>query len=91
MHEFGNLQESLIKDRLVCGVISDKTRSHLLKQAGLTLAKAMDICRADEAALMQIRSMSTKPTGTASSGGAESLDLQALKARRSFQPDKQQK
>ena len=46
--EFGTLTESLIKDRLVCGVISDKTRSRLLKQADLTLSKAMDICRAAE-------------------------------------------
>ena len=75
----------------MCGVISNKTRSRLLNQADLTLAKAMDICRADEAALTQIKSMSTKPTGTASSEGAESLDLQALKARHSFQPRKQQK
>ena len=51
----------------------------------------MDICRADKAMLTQIKSMSTKPTGTASSEGAESLDLQALKARRSFQTSKQQK
>ena len=75
----------------MCWVISDKTRSRLLKQADLTLSKAMDICRADKAALTQIKSMSTKPTGTASLEGAESLDLQALKARRSFQPSKQQK
>ena len=35
--EFGNLRDSLIQDRLVCGVLNDKTRSHLLKQANLTL------------------------------------------------------
>ncbi len=28
--EFGTLTESLIKDRLVCGVISDKTRPSIL-------------------------------------------------------------
>ncbi len=39
--EFGALTESLIKDKLVCGVISDKTRSRLLKQAELTLSRAM--------------------------------------------------
>ena len=54
--EFGALLESLIKDRLVCGVISDKTRSRLLKQTNLTLAGALDICRADETTLAQIKS-----------------------------------
>ena len=29
--EFGELTESLIKDRIVCGIASDKTRSRLLK------------------------------------------------------------
>ena len=72
----------------MCGVISDKTRSLLLKQADLTLSKDMDICHADEAALTQVKSMSTKHA--ASSEGAENLDLKALKAKRSFQPSKQQ-
>ncbi len=40
--EFGALTDSLIKDRLVGGVVSDKTRSCLLKQADLTLAGALD-------------------------------------------------
>ena len=55
--EFGALLESLIKDRLVCGVIGDKTRSRLLKQTNLTLAGALDICRADETTLAQMKSM----------------------------------
>ena len=57
--EFGALLESLIKDRLVCGVISDKTRSRLLKQTNLTLAGALDIilCRADETTMAQMKSM----------------------------------
>ena len=55
--EFGNLRDSLIKDRLVCGVLNDKTRSRLLKQVNLTLAGALDICRADEATSVQMKSM----------------------------------
>ena len=31
--EFGDLTESLIKGRVVCGVVSDKTRSRLLRHA----------------------------------------------------------
>jgi len=39
--EFGDLTDSLIKDRLVCGITSDKTRSRLLKQSSLTLGGAL--------------------------------------------------
>ena len=52
--EFGDLTESLISDRLVCGIINDKTRSRLLKKADLTLAGALDICHADEATSTQM-------------------------------------
>ena len=85
--EFGILTESLIKDGLVCGAASDKTRSRLLKQADLTLSKAMDICRADEAALAQLKSMATRPPSTASS---EDVDVQLLKTRRQTQHYRQQ-
>ncbi len=51
--EFGVLTESLIRDRKVCGISSDKTRTRLLKQANLTLATALDICRADEVTATQ--------------------------------------
>ncbi len=60
--EFGVLTESLIKDRIVCGVSSDKTRSRLLKQANLTLATALDICRADEVTATQLKSISSGHT-----------------------------
>ena len=57
--EFGDLTEGLIRDRIVCGIISDKTRSRLLKKENLTLTTALDICHADEAALTQVKVMST--------------------------------
>ena len=56
--EFGDLTESLIRDRLVCGIINDKTRSRLLKKADLTLAGALDICHADEVTSTQMKLMS---------------------------------
>lgn len=46
--EFGTLTDSLIKDRIVCGVKADTVRSRLLRETGLTLQKATDICRASE-------------------------------------------
>ena len=77
--EFGTLTESLIKDRLVCGVISDKTRSRLLKQANLTLSGALDTCRADEITAAQMKAMSTQPTTIPES--TEDTDIKLLKMR----------
>ncbi len=41
--EFGTRVEGLIRDRLICDITNDKTRSHLLKNADLSLARAIDI------------------------------------------------
>ena len=43
--EFGELNDSLIKDRIVCGIVSDKTSARLLMQNDLTLPTAIEICR----------------------------------------------
>ena len=87
--EFGALTENLVKDR---GVISDKTRSRLLKQANLTLAGALDICRADEATSAQLKSMSTQPTTATATESTEDVDVKLLKTRRQNppQPNRQQ-
>ena len=44
--EFGSLTDSLICDRIVCIVLSDRIQSRLLKEP---LDGAIDICRAEEA------------------------------------------
>ena len=41
--DFGHLCDSLIKDRLICGVTDEAVRERLLRDADLTLAKAIDI------------------------------------------------
>lgn len=55
--EFGQLQESLIKDRVVCGITSDAMRERLLREADLTLEKAVQICIASEMTKGQILQM----------------------------------
>ena len=67
--EFGTLTESLIKDHIVCGVLSDRTRSRLLKKPDLTLESALDICRADETTSTQMKSLASS-TKTPSSSSA---------------------
>ena len=51
--DFGDLRDSLIRDRIVGGVLSDELRGELLKKPDLTLQKAHDYCRTFEAAELQ--------------------------------------
>ncbi|KAJ8050045.1 hypothetical protein HOLleu_03080 [Holothuria leucospilota] len=46
---FGDLEESLIKDRLALGINDPGTRKTLLQTKNLTLQDAVDICKTDEA------------------------------------------
>ena len=57
--EFGTLCESLIHDRVVCGIMDDKLRARLLRESELTLKKAIDICRATEVSLEQAKSLTS--------------------------------
>ena len=57
--EFGELKDSLIRDRIVCGIRCDKTRSRLLREPDLTLQRAIDICRANEAMSSQMKSFTS--------------------------------
>ena len=64
--EFGTLKDSLIRDRIVCGISSDSTRAKLLREANLTIERAIDICRADEAMVTQMKMLGeSKTTGHA--------------------------
>ena len=52
--EFGDLRDSLIRDRIVGGVLSDELRGEIFKShADLTLQSAHDYCRTFEAAEQQ--------------------------------------
>ena len=51
------MSNSLIRDRIVMGVYDAGTRKHLLQKRQLTLQAAMDICRSDEAATAQMKSI----------------------------------
>ena len=47
----------MIRDRIVVGVRDDTTRHKLLQIRDLTLAKAIDACKASEAAGKQLKAM----------------------------------
>ncbi|KAG5895240.1 hypothetical protein JTB14_003454 [Gonioctena quinquepunctata] len=45
---FGQLQSSLIKDRIVCGISDKRIKDRLLREQNLELNKAIEICKAAE-------------------------------------------
>ena len=54
---FGTLEESLLRDRIVMGIRDDATRKKLLQTRSLDLKIAVDICRASEISTRQVREM----------------------------------
>ena len=54
--KFQDFKGSLIRDRIVCGIKCDKSRSRLLKEPDLNLWKSIDICRANKATSTQVKS-----------------------------------
>ena len=55
--EFGNLRDSMIRDRLVLGVRNGHIQACLLRTTGLTLVKALELCPAVEASERQLKSL----------------------------------
>ncbi|CAG2201421.1 unnamed protein product [Mytilus edulis] len=55
--EFEHLSDGLIRDRIVCGIQNEGCRARLLREADLTLVKAIDTCRAQEIDSQQLKSL----------------------------------
>ncbi|XP_069119087.1 uncharacterized protein [Argopecten irradians] len=55
--KFGALEEEMLRDRIVCGVASDKVKERLLRDNDLTLAKTLTICRANEESLIRMKNI----------------------------------
>ena len=49
---------TVIRDRIVCGVTSDRVKERLLREQDLTLDKAIQICRAVEVSKKQMKCIS---------------------------------
>ena len=56
---FGELEDRMIRDRIVVGIANDVVRAKLLEVKGITLDKCIEICRAHEKATEQAQSMTT--------------------------------
>ena len=46
--DYGNVENSMLCDRLVCGVKSDRLRERLLQTPNMTLTQCMEMCRLSE-------------------------------------------
>jgi len=55
--DYENLEDSIIRDRIVMGIRDDATRRKLLQTRKLDLALAVDICKASELAVQQLKAM----------------------------------
>ena len=71
---FGDLEDQLIRDRLVCGTNSEEVRQRLLRVEELSLDKAVSICRAHEESKKSAQYLND-------SGGAEVCDLKKKNGR----------
>ena len=49
--EYGALEEELLRDRIVTGTSDNNVQAWLLSESGLTLDRAIDICRSTEQAV----------------------------------------
>ena len=58
--QFDNLRDSMIRDRLVLGVSSQRVRERLLREDDLDLDKAVKICQAAESTEKQILTLAQK-------------------------------
>lgn len=54
---FNELRDSLIRDRIVCGILNVKVRDKLLREAELDLVKCINICKASEIAEKQSKQL----------------------------------
>lgn len=56
---YGNLEDNLIRDRLVLGTKDSKARARMLRDNNLTLQSAIDACRSSEQVQKQLSQMAT--------------------------------
>ena len=91
--EFKDLQDGLIRDRIVGGIRNAALRERLLRIADLSLEKAIDICRAAEQSKRQLKSFSEKPASNIDHVRAKPTFQKRGSAgdRHSHKPQQQQK
>ena len=62
---FGELEEAILRDRIVCGIRDSHLRERLLREANLTLKSCVDICRASELSKERMKELEAPPAPAA--------------------------
>ena len=75
---YGALHDSLIRDRLICGINDSNLRERLLRVADLDLQKCLEICRAAELSKERIKTLETP--------SASGLEVHAVKHKTRHTP-----
>ncbi|XP_060073561.1 uncharacterized protein K02A2.6-like [Ylistrum balloti] len=58
--KFGTLEDEMLRDRIVCGVFSEKVKERLLRDNQLTLERAVTACRASEESQQMLKNLNTE-------------------------------
>lgn len=80
--EFGDLQEDLIRDRIVCGTTSSTLKQRMLRDNDLTLQKAIALAQAEEQTKNQLKAMESK-------GDSSKVDVLRTNKQKQRQDQKQ--
>jgi hypothetical protein len=59
--EFGTIKDSLIRDRIICGIRDVRLKDRLLRESNLDLNKTVQICKAAELAGVQLKTIQNDP------------------------------
>ena len=85
---FGQLQDNLLRDRIVIGIKDNATRKKLLNMPKLTLKECIDMCRTHESTSLQIKTMTQQEVSAVSTRPSSSKHYSANKQKKSAHADK---
>lgn len=75
--EYAELEDSIVKDRIVVGIRDENTKRRLLREDGLTLQKCVDICHAAEVTAEQMKALQGAEKANTEE---ETVELNAMRA-----------
>ena len=87
--DFRDLTDSLIRDRLVLGIIDVQVKDRLLRTKDLTLNKALEVCRAAERTKNQLEEICAKSSENDNEVSVNRIKKSSKKVteKKSFQPE----
>ncbi|XP_067023901.1 uncharacterized protein [Acropora muricata] len=85
---FGQLQDDLLRDRIVIGIKDNATKKKLLNMPRLTLKECIDVCRTHKSTSIQIKTMTQQEVSAVSTRPSASKHHSANKQKKSVHADK---